>query len=111
MNQKKKKKTRIRCYDVAQVQHGVKMLVLHSKAVHTSSEPRGRERAKLTYSDADCGAFVNRVRYTHHPACMGCTVENGRLASRDQYRENSADWDTNDTQRRTFTHAEINSAS
>lgn len=88
------------------------MLALHSKALpfhetHTSSEPRGRERAELTYSDADCGAFVNRVRYTHHPACIGCTVENGRLASRDQYRENSADWDTNDTPRLAFAHAEI----
>jgi len=45
------------------------------------------QRAKLCYSDADCGAFINRVSYTHHSACRGSTVENGRLASSDRLRK------------------------
>lgn len=92
-------------HDVAQVQHGAKTPALWGVQLqepcrrHTSSELRGWERAELQYSDADCGAFINRVSYTHHPACIGCTVENGRLALSGRYRENSVDWDTNHTLR------------
>lgn len=68
-----------------------------SRALIDTYKLTATRRAKLQYSDADCGAFINRAGYTHHPACRGYTVENGRLASSGRYRENSVDWDTNHT--------------
>lgn len=78
-----------------------------SDEARAGSELRGWERARLKYSDAYCGAFINRVSYTHHPACIGYTVENGRLASNGRYRENSLDWDTHLTLRHRSTYTEI----
>lgn len=89
------------------------MLALHSKAVHNTlmrhirAQSHGAESVQSWLIVMRTAVHLLTEYATHItlPAC--CMVENGRLASRDQYRENSADWDTNDTPRLAFAHAEI----